>query len=351
MKKYNGVIDLGTPEQKKGLYRFEELVSTPASFSLAITTPDLWKIYPLRNQAQSNTCVYQARAKMAGILQEQKYGEFIEYSASDYNKRSFQGAGAFPVEALDFMRKHGIGLEVLEPSQNMSDAEIAKVKQTEFKKQVALVSLLDAYMVLPAYNFDILISTLQATKKPIMVGFYATMSEWNQEVVDIKSPELTLSEAYVRHEVCATPNYGIYKGKEGFTIEDSWGGLGINKKGVRWITREFFEKRNYIAGLVPTSFKSYEEMKITPEVPKYNFTKNLQYGESNQDIVALQNMLKYEGYFPANQSSTGNYFELTARCVLEWQKAHAVDKIEVLEELKGRYFGNKSREVANKLYK
>lgn len=352
MQKYNGVPAIGNQKQINGLYKFEELVSSPASFSLSQTTPDLWKIYPLRNQGQTNSCVYNARAKMAGILQEQKHGEFIDYSHADYNKRSNQGAGAYPIEALDFMIKQGIGLEALEESQKAyNDEELAKIKQTEFEKQIAKASLLDGYYALPTYNFDTFVSTLHATKKPIMVGFFATRKEWNQEIIKLTDVNLTLADAPVRHEVCATPNYGIYKGEEGFTIEDSWGTTGIKGKGVRFITRAFFEKRNYIAGLVPTSFKSYEDLNITPSVPKYNFIRNLQYGDKGVEVVALQDMLKYEGYFPANHSSTGNYYGLTSKAVLEWQKAHNVDKIQTLEELQGRFFGNKSREIANKIYK
>jgi hypothetical protein len=349
MKKYNGVPDLGSPEQKAKLYKFEEIVSAPASFSMGQTNPDLWKIYPKRDQDGSNTCVFQARAKMAGILRDQLQGEFIEYSASDYNKRTNQGAGAWPIEALDFARKDGIGLEALEPSQGMTDDQIAKNKQTEFQKEVAKVSLLDSYFGLPNYDFDTLVSTLHATKKPMMVGFFATMNEWNQDVVDIRTPSLTLGQATVRHEVCATPNYGIYKGKEGFTIEDSWGSTGINGKGVRWITREFFEKRNYLQPLYPTHFKTYTEIGIKPEVPKYTFLKNLQINDRNDDVKALQDMLKYENFFPANHQSTGFYGELTAKGVLAWQLKHKVDTIETLNSLGGRYFGNKSRAVANRL--
>ena len=350
MKIYNGVPSLGTTEQENNLYKADELVSSPASFSLALTSPDLWKIYPSRYQDGSSSCVYQARAKMAGILQEQKHGEFVEYSASDYNKRSNYGEGSYPIEALDNMRKEGIGLEALEPSQNKSETELAEVKQNEFEKEVAKVSLLDGYYALPPYNFDVFVSTLHATKKPIMFGFYATFKEWDSNIIDIKTENLKLEDAPVRHEVCATPHYGIYEGKEGFTFEDSKGNSGINKKGVHFMTREFFERRNYIPGLVPTSFKTYEDLNVKPEKPYYDFSKNLQYGDFGADVVALQDMLKYEGYFPANHSSTGKYYELTSKAVLEWQKAHGVDKLENLEDLKGRYFGNKSRLVANKLY-
>jgi hypothetical protein len=352
MKKYNGVPYLGTQKQILGLYKADELVSTPSAVSLAPTNPDLWKTYPLRNQNRKNSCTYNARAKMAGILQEQINGEFIVYSDTDYRKRSNKGSGSSPIEALDFMRKDGIGLEALEESDKMmTDAEVDKFKQTEFEKQVAKASTLDAYYGLNMYDFDQFVSTLHATKKPIMVGFFSTLSEWNQEVVEIKDKNLTPDNAYVRHEVCATPNYGIYKGKEGFTIEDSWGSAGINKKGVRWITREFFEKRNYILGLVPTRFKTYEDLGIVPAKPVYNFQNNLEYGSQGADVVALQDILKYEGFFPANHSSTGNYYELTAKAVLEWQLKHKVDSDATLNTLGGRYFGTKSRIVSNKLYK
>jgi hypothetical protein len=350
MKKYIGVTELGTPEQVKKLYRFEELVSSPAPVSLAVTTPDQWKIYPIRNQGRKNSCTYNARAKMAGILQEQINGEFIVYSDTDYNKRSNPWAGSSPIEALDFMRKDGIGLEALEESdKRTTDEELAKVKQTEFEKQVAKLSALDGYYTLPAYNFDTMVSTSHATKKPMMIGFFATMAEWNQDVVDIITPDLTPDKAVVRHEVCGTPNYGIYQDKEGSTIEDSWGTAGINKKGVRWITRRFFEKRNFIAPLVPTHFKTYSEMGVEPVKPKYNFTTNLQYGDDNLDVIALQDMLKYFGFYPANFPSTGKYYELTSKAVLNWQKKNKVDTLETLEKLEGKYFGNKSRAVANRI--
>lgn len=319
MKYYSGIIDLGNREQKAKLYQAKELVASNAPVSLTKTTPDMWKIYPKRNQNGSNTCCYQARAKACGILQEMKTGEFIEYSACDYNKRSNSGPGAYPVEAFDFLLKDGIGLEAIEPSQNVGDDVIAKHKQTEFEKQIAKVSLLDGYYGLNAYDFDQIVSTLHATKKPIPVGFFATKNEWNQEVVKIIDKNLKLDDAYVRHEVCATPNYGIYNGEEGFTIEDSWGTTGIKGLGVRWITRKFFEKRNYILGLVPTSFKSYTDLNIDPAKPKVNLTKDLEFDMTDEDVRQLQLVYKYEGLFPANHSGSFNYLEITKKCTEQFQ--------------------------------
>lgn len=345
-----GALDLRSPEEKAKDYLFSELVSSPAKVSLAETSPDRWKIYPKRNQDGSGTCVYQSRAKAAGILEEMRNGEFVVYSASDYNKRSNSpAAGAIPVESFDKWRTEGIGLETLEPSQDTDDSGVARVKQSEFEKRVAALSKLDAFMSLPIANFDTIVSTLHATRKPIPVCFYGSYQEWNRDIPTILSNQ-TLGNAEVRHSVCATPNYGIWQGQEGFTIEDSWGTAGISGTGVRFITRQFMA-RNYIGGLVPTTFKSYADMGVDPAKPKYKFTKVLNYGLLvDADVVALQNILKYENFFPANQSSTGNYYEVTRKGVLAFQQKHQVASPEELLSVDGRTVGVKTLEKLNLLY-
>lgn len=320
-----GILDLGTEEQKAKLYKAEELVSAPLDVALGPTSPEMWKIYPRRNQDGSNSCVYQARAKAAGILQEQATGEFIEYSAADYAKRSNKPTpGAYPVESFDFWRTEGIGLEVLEPSQNVPDAPIENFKQSKFEGAIAKVSLLDKYYALPAMNFDMIVSTLAATKKPIPVGFFGTYEDWNRDIPTLLNPGLDLGNAVVRHEVCATPNFGIYQGLEGFTIEDSWGSTGIGGMGVRWITRAYFEKRNYIPGLVPTSFKSFSDIGVDPEKPHIALTRELEFGMTGPDVRALQAVLKFEGFFPANHAGSEYFGEITKAGVGKYQLKYGI---------------------------
>lgn len=321
-----GILDLGTEAQKAKLFTISELIPAAAgAVPLEITDPSKWKIYPRRDQAQSNTCVFQARAKAAGILREQTTGEFVEYSASDYNKRSNKpSAGAYPVEAFDFWKKDGIGLEVLEPSQKMSDAGVALVTQSPFEIDVAKISKIENYVALLGYNFDVILATLYNTKKPIPVGFFATSSEWNKDVPIIINPSLTLDKAGVRHEVCATPNIGIYKGEEGFTIEDSWGTTGIEGKGVRWITRSFFEKRNYIPGLYPTAFKTYTDIGVQPTKPKVNLQIDLEFGMQHPDVRKLQEVYKYEGLFPANHPGSDLFHNITLEATKKFQVRYSI---------------------------
>lgn len=349
---YHGIEDLGTPEQKAKLFQIEELVSAPAAVSLGKTDPSRWKIWPKRDQDGSSSCVFQARAKAAGILQELATGEFVEYSAADYRKRSnAPSEGAFPIEAFELWRKDGIGLEALEPSQDIGEKAINETKQTEFEKKVAGMSSIDAYYGIPERNFDLIVSTLKATGKPIPIGMFGTSKEWSRDIPTILNPDLTAGSAPVRHEICATPNFGIYEGQEGFTIEDSWGSAGIGGTGVRWITRAFFEKRNYIAGLVPTTFKTYQDIGVVPAKPRVKLTRDLEYGDEGADVQALQSVLKYEGFFPANHEGSIYYREITQRGVEAYQKAHAIVKDGTPETTGFGRVGPKTRAHINNRYK
>lgn len=329
-KETHGVVDIRTEEEKEKAYLFKELVSAPAKVSLGQTTPDRWRIWGRRNQHTQDSCVYHARAKAAGILQEMSTGEFVEYSAADYNKRSNADMappynwGSSPWESFEFWRKIGIGLEALEPSNDITKEKLAEIKQTEFEKKTAEISKLDGYYQIPAKNFDTIISTLHATGKPIPIGFYATYDEWNRDMPTILNPSLELSGAAVRHEVCATPNYGIWQNLEGFTIEDSWGSAGIAGTGVRFITREFFEKRNYIAGIVPTTFKSFEDLGVLPAKPKIKLARELDKGDTGPDVHELQMVMQYEGFFPANHTGSEYFGVLTEKAVKAYQCNHDI---------------------------
>lgn len=344
-----GIIDLGTPEQMEKLYQIDELIgSSSEPVALGQTDPSKWKIYPRRNQAQSSSCVYQARAKAAGILREQDTGEFVEYSAADYNKRSNRPSeGAYPIEAFDFWKDQGIGLEVFEPSQNMNESELSKVVQNKFEKDIAKVSAIRNYVALNGYDFDNIIATLKATNKPIPIGFFATSKEWNQDIPKILDKNLTLDKAGVRHEVCGTANYGIYKGEEGFTIEDSWGTTGIDGKGVRWITREFFNARNYIPGLYPTAFKTFEDTGEVPVKPKVNLTKDLEFGMTDPDVFILQQVYKHENLFPANHPGSNLFHNITLEATKKFQVRYTI--VGPGEGGYGRV-GPKTRKVINTLY-
>lgn len=349
-QQYTGVLPI-TPEQESRLIRLEELVPSAAGIKLEKIDPTKWRVWPKRDQDGSSSCTYQARAKAAGILRELVTGEFVEYSAADYNKRSnAPSEGSSPVEAFDNWKTRGVGLEIFEPSQLMADSGIAKTKQTPFEKDVAAISKIDNYVMLPLYDFDALVSTLAATKKPIPIGIFGTTKEWSQDVPKIIDKGLTAAKAPVRHEICATPNFGIYNGEEGFTIEDSWGSAGIDGKGVRWITRAFFEKRNYIPGLYPTTFKTFQQLGVVPTRPTIKLTRDLEFGITGADVRALQEVYRYEGFFPANHAGSELFHNLTEECTRQFQVRHGIVSSGTPKTTGFGRVGPSTRAVINKLY-
>ncbi len=54
-------------------------------------------------------------------------------------------------------------------------------------------------------------------------------------------------------------------------------------------------------------------------------TRNLTTGSTGPDVQALQEWLKSQGYFPANQQTTQNYGPVTTQAVAAWQAANKID--------------------------
>jgi len=337
-----------TKEAELDNYRIEELVAAAAAVNYQNTTPDKWKVYPKRMQSASGTCVAQTIAKMGGILREQATGEFIEYSATTiYRERMNKpSAGMIGTQALDLWRKDGLTLEHLVPSQNMTDAQVDGTPVNTYDKQVGEISKLDAYVVLPPRNFDLAVSTMLATKKPLMVWHKWDYAEWDINIPTLKSNKGINDALEGHHSTTLTPNVGVYEGQVGATTEDSWGNVGIGSMGVRWLTREFYNARNTFAAY-PTTFKTYADLGVDPAKPRYRFNRDIKYGARlDRDIQALQDILKYENLYPANHDSTGNYLEVTRKGILAWQEKHGVPT----DGLNGAYVGTKTRTALNAMY-
>ncbi len=204
-----------------------------------------------------------------------------------------------------------------------------------------------------------------------MVWFYFKGDEWT-DTPTVKYPDLNLYAGDTsRHSVTAV-DFTLYNGKKALIIEDSWGKLfGLN--GQRVITEDFFRVRNWFAAY-PINFAFDDQAQPQPEPqpspgpgkPKYTFTKplvfilwdiaknqpaNLALHENQKsDVVALQNILKYEGCFPSNVASTGYYGSITAKAVYAFQVAHKVAPLSELDSLRGRRVGEKTIKALNEIY-
>ena len=332
-------------KEKEKDYRFEEIVA--AADAVTWVEKDTYRRFPIFDQNGSYSCVAQTLAKVLGVMHQVNEGEWIKFSPGFIYQLRFNrpNGGMAGIDAWEIVRKNGALLDEFFRSDKKTEAQLDGYQVKNYEKDVASIFKIKNYVVLPTQDIDTIASVIQKTNKAVMVWFYFTISEWKRSVPVILNHSLSrFASTTARHSVTAV-DYTLYKGKKALIIDDSWGlNTGIN--GQRIITEDFFKERNFFAAY-PINFVFGEE--TTPK-PKYEFNNNLQYGLlENPEVVKLQDVLKWFGYFPLNVTSTGNYYSITAKAVLDWQIKYNVDTLEELERLRGHYFGVKSRTKMNEL--
>ena len=272
--------------------------------------------------------------------------DYVEFSPLHIYQRRYNkpDGGMAGVDAFN-IAKQGITLEELVPSQDMNDTQMDSVNIPQYKKDVGSIFKIDNYLSLPIKDIYTIASVIQTTEKGVMVWFYFAMNEWKNEPVIINS-NLDLNALTTnRHSVVAV-DFTLYKGKKSLIIDDSWG-FASAMNGQRIITEDFFNARNWFAAY-PIDFKFADkssEIKL-----EYKFNKILIFGQKNDDIKMLQNILKNEGLFPSNVVSTGYYGAITAKAVLQWQIKHSVADLLELNSLAGYRIGDKTIKKLNEIY-
>ena len=340
------LLDDRLKEEKEKDYKFEEIV--------AETDSVIWKgkseyrRFPIFDQNNSYTCVAMTLAKVLGIMHQINEGEWITFSPGYfYQQRANRPRGGMSgIDAWNIARKNGALIEDLFPSQKKTDTQIDTYEIKDYEKDLAQVFKVKNYIILPTKDIDTIASVIQKTGKGVMVWFYFSLKEWKKIVPIVYSHSLTpYSITALRHSVTAV-DYTLYNGKKALIIDDSWGfGSGMN--GQRIITEDFFKERNFFASY-PINFVFQEE---EGEKPKHQFNRNLEYGIlKDPDVVALQNCLKWEGLFPLNTTSTGNYYSITAKAVLDFWKKYNIATQHEIVLLKGRRVGAKTRTKLNELF-
>lgn len=341
----NGAAIDTRPEDKKLKDFFlKELVASANPVNWVEKAKADWRRFPVQDQNGSGSCVMQTIRKLGGVLLWLKENNYVVFSGAYYNLRSNKpAAGMIGVEAFDIWKNNGLPLEQLVPSEKMTDAQMDAIVVEPYEKDVAKVFAIGGHIGIDNGDFEAVASVIQTTGKAVMVWFYFTSQEWSKEIPTIIDPNLNLESAN-RHSVAAV-DYFLFGGKKYLLVEDSahFGGHTYHL-----ISEEFFKARNWFARY-PMSFKFQEP---TPQVPKpsHNFKTPMEFGQKNAEITALQDILKYEGLFPINSSSTGYYGAITAKAVLSWQKKHSVAPVEELDALGGRRVGAKTMSKLNLLY-
>ena len=336
--------DLRSAEEKKKDYLHKEVSEGPRSVEWVEKKPEEWRKFPIRDQKSSYSCVGQSIAKLLGIENYVEENKFVNLSALDiYDRRiNKPEPGMGGDNALQVASKYGACLEEQLPSQNMNEEQmnVPVYRSEEMKATAALYRASNYIKITPSYDIDTIASIIRQGKG-VMLFLEFNYDEW-KDVFIIKRSKTSL-----RHAVVVV-DYTLWNGEKALVIEDSAGNFKL-WPGQRIITESFLKKRCYYAGYL-LHLANDPTLIARTKKPHHKFTEMLQFGQDCMDVVALQNILRFEGFFPANIKSTGYYGAITAKAVLAWQVKHGVAGDTELNRLQGKYVGEKTIAKLNELY-
>lgn len=318
------LVDERTEDKKIKDYRLEEAVVKINPVNWVEKPQSEWRKFPIFNQDGSGSCVAQTMAKLLGVLYWLKNNVYVHFSATHiYQRRENKSTGGMGgVNAFDIARE-GVTLEELVPSQDMNDEQMDSIQIPQYKKDVGSIFKVPNYLTLPIKDIDTIASVIDTTGKAVMIWFYFENREWTERPV-VLNPNLVLTAPETGRHSVAGVDFTLYQGKKAIVIDDSWGSK-YGLVGQRIIDEDFFKARNWFAAY-PINF-SFDSTGVVK--PQYTFNKDLQFGMNDEDIVVLQNILKYEGFYPVNISSTGYFGAITKTAVQKFQDkfiiAHAGD--------------------------
>lgn len=315
---FGALLDSRSPIEKEKDYLFAETVGVIAPVTWVERSKKTPRKFPIANQNGSGSCVAQTLAKLLGIMYWLKNNTFVNFSATHiYQRRANKPAYGMGSADVWKIGQQGVTLEELVPSQNMSDSQMDNIVIPQYKQDVGSIFKISNYLNDPIGDIDTIASIIQQTGKGVMTWFYFLIDEWTA-TPEIKYPGLLAydpSPNLCRHSIAAV-DYYLVNGVKTILIDDSWG-TSYGKAGQREIDESFFKARNFYSGH-PINFK-FEEG-VVPANLKYKFKKILKFSPiyfTDPDVVALQNILKYEGTFATNIGSTGYYGSITKKAVAD----------------------------------
>lgn len=337
---FTGLIpDPRIEEQKQKDYQHDEMYSA---------LPIQWKEktefrqFPIRNQNGSGMCVAFSTAKVLGVNNSNENKEFATLSPRYiYVQRTDKNSsGMYLQKAGDIAIKSGSCLDTSMPSDNLPESQAnndtdktAEVDSEAFKYRGKTYVFINNDA-----NVMDNIATIIEKGYALVLTTRFHFSEWNDEP-QIKVPT---DQANNFHAITIV-DYFIKNGEKCLLMEDSWG-QQYGNNGRRILSETWIRSRMtgcmYIIDIESTQI----------EKPKYNFTQVMIYGQKSYHIIALQDVLKYEGFLPSNIDSTGFYGNLTAKAVLSWQRWHNIAPESELLALEGKRCGYKTLACLNQLY-
>ena len=311
-------------------FRAEEVFRSLPPVTWREKSQSEWKRYlPIRNQTTTSSCVGHTLSTVLGVENFLEENKFVLLSPRSIYARGFApGGGMNYADAIMIANEIGSAPEQLIPSENKSEEQMRDL--TDEKESDRIISKIyrgGNYIWLP---IDIeQISAILNTGKAICLGVRFNPGGFTPEV------KLDANGIY-GHAIVGT-DFTIWKGEKALIFQNSWGeGWGFGGLGI--ITESEMKK-----GMVVAVYFQELKNEKSPERPKLQITaKNLSTGTQSAEVMKLQIMLSFLGFFPTNIDFTGFYGGITRKAVKDYQGSIGLPQtgiadIETIKKLNSKF--------------
>lgn len=349
-------------------YGSVELAQAAGAIAWIKKSEDQLRKYPIWNQWATSACVGFSFSKMLAIEIYRITGVWVDLSPAFLyqlraNKNMGNGLGMFSYNAAELTINKGITIDALMPSANlatMTEQYINSIPSNRVAEAVAqaMADAAESYLYLPK-SMDAVAAIIDQ-QKAVSFTLFANFDEYNSEVPLVKAQSLTYAEAPIQHRVTFTERNKDDVLGNVLIMDDSWG-LGNGKGGRRKITEDFFYKRIseplYLDAFTlnpQSSNKPKVHLTVPLEFIPLNANKEISDLAKNAaqlaDVKKVQDVLRYEGFYPADKASTGYYGAVTATGVDKYQRKYGVATPAELAALQGKRVGAKTITDINTRY-
>lgn len=317
-----------------GAYKDDELASATLTSVEPFKNKKITKLGATEfNQWYTSSCVFHAfltALEYEGIITKKE----LKSQLAAYRKRiNFPNEGSIAYDAWDKIREGVISYDEAPTPEKMREAAANAMKL--IKGDPVLKDRFN-YFEITDYTK---IAGYVAAGKAIPVFIFGTKDEWAQEYVDLKTPDLSITDAYVRHAVVEIPKGDFTeKNVKRLSTHDS---ASFGNRHLRHVSQEFLVKRCYYAARIekkePTVPVEPPVVDRLPDVP-------CELNDRGDAVLALQRFLYDQGKLKA-EYITGFYGPLTAKAVLWYQLEkweQFTSPIPELLDLKGENWGPQS---------
>lgn len=305
------------------------------------------------NQAEQGDCVPHAHWKIKQALKFWSTGEMINPSRRFSYALDKQTDGLPNIQgtlpSIEDKNQASFGSpdnSLIDDNPHVSFEQFIDIPRTDAIQQAAIKNLQGLPYLDVKPSFEDIAQALQHCKL-LAISVRCGVS-WYPGISPLPFP----SEMNEWHRIIVTGIIPLANGRTKIEVFGSWGEQwGENGNG--WFYLEDYVKFNGIRdirGYYNVPQEIVDEVKRLPKYPAYTFTRNLKYGETSDDVKALQDCLKSLGFLPLHIPSTSYYGDETAKAVLEFQIFYRTSNFVLLSFLKGHSAGPLTIADLNELF-